>query len=146
MAGERSQGRLMLGDYASLLHDSFYECILLPVLESLLYVDTNLISQRPPALPSPHSTEVDDRPVISPSYRGRHHRSVQRVIREEFRIDLNSTKAARSYQTCMSCDIPHQHYLNDSSSPGISVFGRLCGISPSCQKKSDSKSLVTRRF
>ncbi len=66
----------MLGDYALLLHDSFYKCILLPVLESLLYVDTSLILQRPPALPSPYSIEVDNRPVISPSYRGRYYRPV----------------------------------------------------------------------
>lgn len=55
---------------------------------SLLYVDTNQISQRPPALPSPQSTEVDDRPVISPSYRGCHHRSIPPVKREEFKTDL----------------------------------------------------------
>jgi len=34
--------------------------------------------------------------------------------RVEFRIELKLHKAARSYQTCISRDIPHQPYLQGS--------------------------------
>lgn len=83
-------------------------------MESLLYVDSNQISQRPPALPSPQSAEVDDSPVITPFDKGRHHRSIQPMKRVEFRIDLKLHEAARSYQTCISRDISHQRYLQGS--------------------------------